>query len=341
MNPFAKVMGAVTASFFLAGTAGAQTTLPGTGKTVHYAQDDSLGGNYVVAQITSQALKKLGYDVRLSTMDTTLFFQAVSQGDMDLATDVTLPQREPGFRAIAQQATLVGDGMIIGGGINGYLVDRKTAVANNITNLQQMKDPKIAGLFGSDGKAEMISCDPAWSCGVVVDYQLDKFGLKQTVKPIRGKYEALMADVVAKVRNGKPAFYYAWSPSWMTNALKPGSDVVWLPTPQDALPPDVPARGSALVKGVVGCAGGADPCRMAMGAWNYDTVANKQFLAGNPAVKALLEQIRFPLSTWSEWEGAISKEGGSVSVIKKLSDAWIASNQSQFDQWVATASKAR
>ena len=341
MNTFAKVLGAVTASFFLAGTAGAQTTLPGTGKTVHYAQDDSLGGNYVVAQITSQALKKLGYDVRLSTMDTTLFFQAVSQGDMDLATDVTLPQREPGFRAIARQATLVGDGMIIGGGINGYLVDRKTAVANNITNLQQMKDPKIAGLFGSDGKAEMISCDPAWSCGVVVDYQLDKFGLKQTVKPIRGKYEALMADVVAKVRNGKPAFYYAWSPSWMTNALKPGSDVVWLPTPQDALPPDVPARGSALVKGVVGCAGGADPCRMAMGAWNYDTVANKQFLAGNPAVKALLEQIRFPLSTWSEWEGAISKEGGSVSVVKKLSDSWIASNQSQFDQWVATASKAR
>ncbi|WMY11849.1 glycine betaine/L-proline ABC transporter substrate-binding protein ProX [Paraburkholderia phenoliruptrix] len=341
MNTFAKVLGAVTASFFLAGTAGAQTTLPGAGKTVHYAQDDSLGGNYVVSQITSQALKKLGYDVRLSTMDTTLFFQAVSQGDMDLATDVTLPQREPGFRAIAQQATLVGDGMIIGGGINGYLVDRKTAVANNITNLQQMKDPKIAGLFGSDGKAEMISCDPAWSCGVVVDYQLDKFGLKQTVKPIRGKYEALMADVVAKVRNGKPAFYYAWSPSWMTNALKPGSDVVWLPTPQDALPPDVPARGSALVKGVVGCAGGADPCRMAMGAWNYDTVANKQFLAGNPAVKALLEQIRFPLSTWSEWEGAISKEGGSVSVVKKLSDSWFASNQSQFDQWVATASKAR
>lgn len=341
MNTFAKVMGAVTASFFLAGTTGAQTTLPGTGKTVRYAQDDSLGGNYVVAQITSQALKKLGYDVRLSTMDTTLFFQAVSQGDMDLATDVTLPQREPGFRAIAQQATLVGNGMIIGGGINGYLIDKKTAVANNITSLQQMKDPKIAGLFGSDGKAEMISCDPAWSCGVVVDYQLDKFGLKQTVKPIRGKYEALMADVVAKVHNGKPAFFYAWSPSWMTNALKPGSDVVWLPTPQDALPPDVPARGSALVKGVVGCAGGADPCRMAMGAWNYDTVANKQFLASNPAVKALLEQIRFPLSTWSEWEGAISKEGGSVSVVKKLSDAWIASNRSQFDQWVAAASKAR
>ncbi|MGF6538374.1 glycine betaine/L-proline ABC transporter substrate-binding protein ProX [Paraburkholderia youngii] len=339
MNALVKVIAAVATGFLFAGTVGAQT-LPGSGKTIRYAQDDSFGGNYVVAQITSQALKKLGYDVRLSTMDTTLFFQAVAQGDMDLATDVTLPQREPGFRAIAQQAAVVGDGMIIGGGINGYLVDRKTALAHNITSLEQMKDPKIAGLFGRDGKAEMISCDPAWSCGVVVDYQLDKFGLKQTVSPVRGKYEALMADVITKVQNGKPAFYYAWSPSWMTNALKPGTDVVWLPTPQDALPPNIPNRGTALVNGVVGCAGGANPCRMAMGSWNYDTVANKAFLAANPAVKALIEQIRFPLATWSEWEGVISKDGGSVSVVKKLSDAWIASNQSQFDQWVATASKA-
>jgi len=337
MNALTKAIAAVASGLMFAATVGAQT-LPGSGKTIRYAQDDSLGGNYVVAQITSQALQKLGYDVRLSTMDTTLFFQAVSQGDMDLATDVTLPQREPGFRAIQQQAMVVGNGMIIGGGVNGYLIDKKTAVASHITSLDQMKNPKIAGLFGRDGKAEMISCDPAWSCGAVVDYQLDKFGLKQTINPVRGKYEALMADVITKVRNGKPAFYYAWSPSWMTNALKPGTDVVWLPTPEDALPPGVPNRGSALVHGVVGCAGGADPCRMAMGSWNYDTVANKAFITANPAVKTLIEQIKFPLATWSEWEGAISKQGGSVTVVKKLADEWIASNKSQFDQWVKSAS---
>lgn len=340
MKGFAKAVASFTFSLVAAGALHAQT-LPGTGKTIHYAQSDSFGGNYVVAQIVSKAFKGLGYDVKLSTMNTTLFFQAVAQGDIDIATDVNFPQREPGFRAVASQAMIVGSGLIAGDGINGYLIDKKTALQYHITSLEQMKDPKIAGLFGKDGKAELISCDPGWSCGDVVDYQLDKFGLKPTVKAVRGKYEALMVEAVTKVRQGKPAFFYAWSPSWVTNALVPGVDVVWLPPPADALPPNVPNKGSALVNNVEGCAGGANPCRMAMASWNWGSVANKQFIAANPAVKALIEQIRFPGKTWSQWEATISKEGGSPALITKLSDEWIAANKAQMDQWVATAAKAK
>ncbi len=84
----------------------------------------------------------------------------------------------------------------------------------------------------------------------MIDYQMKAFELTGTVRQVRGKYEALMADVVTKVKGGKPVFFYAWSPSWVTNALVPGSDVLWLPTPKDALPPDIPNDGSALVKDV-------------------------------------------------------------------------------------------
>ena len=76
-------------------TAAAQD-LPGKGKTVRYAQSDSLGANYVTAQIMSRAMKELGYDVKMTTINTTLFFQAAAQGDLDIATDVNFPQREPG-----------------------------------------------------------------------------------------------------------------------------------------------------------------------------------------------------------------------------------------------------
>ena len=31
-------------------------------------------------------------------------------------------------------------------------------------------------------------------------------------------------------------------------------------------------------------------------------VANKQFIAANPVVKKLVEQIRFPSATWSAWQ---------------------------------------
>jgi glycine betaine/proline transport system substrate-binding protein len=315
--------------------------LPGKGKTVRFAQGDSLGANYVTAQIVMAALKELGYDVKLSTVNTTLFFQAAAQGDLDLATDVNFPQREPGFRAVEKDAEIIGTGLIVGGGINGYLIDKKTADAHNITTLIQMKDPKIAALFGKDGKADLINCDPGWSCGDVVDFQLNKFGLKDTVKSVRGKYEALMVETVARVKRGEPAFFYAWSPSWVNNALVPGKDVVWLPTPEDALPPSVPNKGSALVKGVKGCAGGADPCRMAMASWNWGAVANKKFVAANPAVKVLVENIKFPLETWSEWEFNINKNRGNNALIKQMADEWIAGHKTQLDSWVAAGRAAK
>ena len=338
MNMFHKTLACAAVLLALTGTAHADG-LPGDGKTIRYAQDSSLGGNYVVAQIVSDAFKQLGYKVKLVTLDNTLFFPAVAQKDMDIGTDITLPQREPGFRAVAKYAEQVGEGSIIGGGINGYLIDKKTALANNITTLDQFKDPKVAALFGEGGagKAQLTSCDPAWSCGKVIDYQMKAFGLTDTVRQVRGKYEALMADVVTKVKSGQPVFFYAWSPSWVTNALVPGKDVVWLPTPKDALPADIPNDGSALVKDVPGCAADANPCRMAMGSWNYNTIANKEFLAQNPAVKQLMQQVRFPAATWSQWEAAIGKDGGSPEVIRKLADQWLAENKAQFDQWISAA----
>lgn len=315
--------------------------LPGKGKTVRFAQSDSLGANYVTAQIAIRALKELGYDVKLSTVNTTLFFQAAAQGDLDIATDINFPQREPGFRAVEKDAEIVGLGSIVGGGINGYLIDKKTADTYNITSLIQMKDPKIAAVFGKDGKADLINCDPGWSCGDVVDFQLDKFGLRDTVKSVRGKYEALMVETVARVKRGEPAFFYAWSPSWVNNALVPGKDVVWLPTPADALPPSVPNKGSALVKGVKGCAGDADPCRMAMSSWNWGAVANKKFLAANPAVKAFVENMKFPLDDWSQWEFNINKNGGSSAQISKMADEWVASHKDQYNSWIAAARTAK
>ncbi|GJD49352.1 Glycine betaine-binding periplasmic protein OusX [Methylobacterium crusticola] len=314
---------------------------PGRGRTVRYAQGDSLGANYVTAQIVMRAMRELGYGVKLTTLNTTLFFQAAAQGDLDLATDVNFPQREPGFRAVEKQATTVGTGLIASGGVNGYLIDRKTAAAHAITSLEQLREPRLAALFGKNGQADLINCDPGWSCGDVVDFQLGKFGLKDTVRSVRGKYEALMVEAVARVKRGEPALFYAWSPSWVTNALIPGEDVVWLPTPEDALPPNVPNRGSALVSGVKGCAGGADPCRMAMASWNWMAVANREFLAANPAIRVLIEGMTFPLATWTGWEYNINKGGGSTALVTKLADAWIAANRPQFDGWIAAAARAR
>lgn len=48
----------------------------------------------------------------------------------------------------------------------GYLIDKKTADKYHITNIEQLKDPKIAKLFdaNNDGKADLTGCNPGWGC---------------------------------------------------------------------------------------------------------------------------------------------------------------------------------
>ncbi|WP_426111990.1 glycine betaine/L-proline ABC transporter substrate-binding protein ProX [Pseudomonas sp. DSP3-2-2] len=310
---------------------------PGEGKTVRFAQSDSMGANYVVNRIVRIALGELGYEIKPSTLSSVLFFEAAANGDLDLSVDINFPQRQPSFDKVQNDLVKIGHGAIQGGGYNGYMIDKKTADQYGITSLEQLKDPKIAGLFGKDGKASLIACDPGWSCDAVVQYQVDKFGLRNTVKTVTGKYEALMFETIAKVKRGEPVLFYAWIPSWMTAALVPGKDVVWLPTPFDALPEAMHSTTSALTPGVPGCAGNADPCRMAMAAWNWQSVGNKDFIAKNPAVKSLVEQVSFPLQSWSDWEQTLSQKGASERTIKALADEWISNNKSTFDAWVAQA----
>src|SRR5207248_9792475 len=69
----------------------------------------------------------------------------------------------------------------------------------------------------------------------------DLFGLSDTVRSVRGKYEALMGETFSRYRAGEPVLFYGWSPGWVVDTLRPGRDVVWLPTPFEALPPGVTA----------------------------------------------------------------------------------------------------
>ncbi len=283
-------------------------SLPGEGKTIRFARGDSLGANYIQDDILIQGLEKLGYDVKLTTVSTIAFFQAASQGDLDVAADINIPQEIAAYEPVKDTVELVGDGNIVGGGTNGYLVDKKTAETYKLTNFEQLKDPKIAALFDAngDGKADLVNCDPGWQCGDVVDYQVEKFGLADTVKTVRGKYEVLLAETFARFKRGEPTLVYTWQPSWVTDTLKPGTETVWLPIPYDAMP---------------------------------DNIANRDFIAENPAVRAFLAEAKWPTSTWAEWESELNKDT-SDRAIKTIADGWIAKNQAQFDTWVEAATKA-
>lgn len=332
-----KCLGLALAAALAAGAATAQEQ-PGEGRSIRFAQNDSLGANYVQDRIIIRALEELGYDVDLTTVGVAAFFQAAAQGDMDITADINMPQREPQYEKVSDRLALVGDGTIIAGGTNGFMIDKKTAEEYDITSIDQLQDPEIAKLFDTDGdgKANLINCDPGWSCGDVVDFQLEEFGLSDTVESVRAKYEPLMAEMFARIRAGEPVLFYTWAPSFVTAKLEPGKDVVWVPIPYGALPEGVEAKGGHEVAGLEGCAGGQDPCRMVTGSWNWLIAANRDFLEENPAVKALGEAVEWPLSTWSSWEGQMS-DSNTDRALQAIADKWIDENREQFDAWVEEA----
>ncbi len=65
----------------------------------------------------------------------------------------------------------------------------------------------------------------------MINHQIDAYGLSKTVTHNQGNYAAMMADTIARYKEGKPVLHYTWTPYWVSDVLKPGKDVVWLQVP--------------------------------------------------------------------------------------------------------------
>ena len=102
------------------------------------------------------------------------------------------------------------EGVYVNGAAQGYLIDKKTAEQYHITNVEQLKDPKIAKLFDTngDGKADLTGCTPGWGCEAVINHHIKAYGLSNTVEHNQGNYAAMIADTITRYKEGKPVLYY-------------------------------------------------------------------------------------------------------------------------------------
>ena len=307
------------------------------GTVVKLGRWDTFGGELVSNGIVKSLLGDLGYKVEVSSLSPAPFYKALGQGDVDLWDGGTWPNHAAMFAAIKDTAVVLGDGTIIGGGVNAILIDKKTAEEHHITHLEQFSDPKIAKIFDTDGdgKADLYQCDFGWGCANIVDFYIKSLKLEPNVKSVQAKWDMLMADTVAKFQRGEPVMYYAWAPSWITHKLQPGRDVVWLQIDSKDLPAAMQdgtdVRGSS--PGIAGCAGGSDPCEIGA-PWNNKMIANKAFADAHPGVSKMLAEMKWSLETWSAWEDAINDGAKSDADFRRLADEWIASNKVTYDAWL-------
>jgi glycine betaine/proline transport system substrate-binding protein len=338
---FEKSCALAVGLLLLQGAASYAETLPGAGRTVTPGRPTWDTG-YFYVEIYDRAVAALGYAVKPPvTLENPAFYSALGQGDVDFWVETDVPLHNVYLDKIKGQYDLVGN--VAKGELQGYVVDKKTAEALHIETLDDFKRPEVVKAFDENGtgKAQLVACPPGWGCELVIDHQIDAYGLKNFVEPIKASYSASMADAVAKYKTGKPLFAYIWSPSWMAAMLKPGTDVVWIEVPFPSLPADQKAaEPTTFVKGVVGCVENHDPCKIGWAPFDVRPIGNVKFLNDNPAIKKLFEVMTIPTADISAENLKMYQGEKNQPDIDKHATDWIKAHQQQFDQWIAEAKSA-
>ena len=314
---------------------------PGEGVTVKPARATWNTGFFQEA-LVSRALTELGYEVnKPKDLTNPIFYKSVALGDVDYWTNGWFPMHNAQMPKDWQKNMAKVGYVVKAGGLQGYLVSKAAAEKFNIKSLDDFKRPEVVEAFDAngDGKADLTACPPGWGCEKVIRFHLDTYKLRKYIKPIKASYAAGMAAAMGRYKNGKPIFFYTWTPNWTVYMLKPGKDVVWINVPKI-----VPSKAQKAavdrmtVSGVEGAV--SDPVKLGFVVSDIRIVANKKFLAKNPAAKKFFEVFTLPLEDINEQNTRMNKGEKSQKDIERHVDAWIAKNQDKWNKWLDAAGKA-
>ena len=277
---------------------------------------------YFQAEVYKQALEKMGYKVsEPKAMKPSVFYVAAAAGDLDLWVNGWFGTHDTYIAETKGKVKAVGS-VMSKGGLQGYLVDKKTADKLGIKSVMDIK--KHAKQFDSngDGKADMVACPPGWGCEKQITKHFAELGLGDFINPVQADYSASMADAIAKYKNGKSVLFYTWTPNWTVGALELGKDIVWIEVPYSETKA---VKVSNATKSKINMGFGADDIRPA---------ANVAFLKANPKVEKMLKKASIPLADVAAQNMKMNQGEKSEKAIKKHASAWIKANQSTFDSWL-------
>lgn len=310
---------------------------PGSGTEIIMAQPTWDTG-WFHTEIFRQMLGELGYSVgEVLTLDNPAFYQSVAFGDVTMWVDGWFPIHNPYIPSFEGSAEII-SGVVTGGAMEGYLVDKATAEELDITSLEDFKRDDVKAAFDrdGDGRADMVACPPGWGCELTIEHHFNAYGLNEHVNLIKAGYAASMADAVAAYETGDPIFFYTWTPNWTVNELVPGEDVVWIEVPEVNLPEEMADLADAATReGVTGCV--SDPCRLGFPANTIDAVVNSAFLEDNPSVRALLEAVEIPIEDVYAQNAEMNAGNDDIEA---QASAWIEDNRALVDSWLETARAA-
>ncbi len=284
------------------------------------------------AEVINLALEKLGYQTaEIKELDYSAMYVAIANQDLDFTPAHYIRGHIKFFENAGGSEKLERLGKIVDPVTQAYKIDRRTAQEYQITNLEQLKDSKIAQLFDTDGdgKANLAGCNTGWRCEQIIEYHINAYGLQETVEQDSGNYFAVIADGITRYKQGEPILFYTWTPLWLNSVLQEGKDVTSLEVNQTKFPEDLSqyTEKDTTVNG------------KNLGLLVDQTVilANQEFLAANPVAQALFELIQIPVEDISAENNLIQNGENQPEDIRRHAEEWVQQNQVLFNSWVEAA----
>jgi len=315
--------------------------MPGEGVKVQPARATWNTGYFQEALVRA-GLIELGYNAKKpKELQNPIFYQSLALGDLDYWTNGWFPVHDGQLpKNFYEKGEKVGY-VVKAGGLQGYLVSKKEVEKFNIQSLEDFKRPEVKEAFDAngDGKADLTACPAGWGCEGTITHHLDVYGLEDHINPIKASYSASMADALARYQSGEPAFFYTWAPNWTIFKFKPGEDVVWMNVPEiKPTEAQLPMVDRLTVSGIEGAV--SDPVKLGFVVADIQIVANKEFLAKNPAAKKFFEVFTLPLSDINEQNTKMQDGQKSQKDIDRHVKEWIAANQEKWNGWLEAARAA-
>ena len=265
----------------------------------------------------------MGYKIKkLKSIKPSIFYVAAAQGDVDLWVNGWFATHDTYLAETKGKVKPVGY-VMKKGGLQGYLVDKKTADRLNIKSVLDIRKHAKQFDANNDGKADMVACPPGWGCEKQITKHFAELKLGEFINPIQAEYSASMADALARYKNGKSILFYTWTPNWTVGAFKLGKDVVWIEVPYSKT---TVTEVDNATKPAINLGFGADDIR---------PVANAAFLKKNPKVEKLLEVASIPLADIAAQNMQMNKGEKSEREVQAHAKAWVKKNQKTFDSWIA------
>lgn len=315
--------------------------LPGKGVTVRPSRATWNTG-YFQEAVVRLGLEELGYEVnKAKDLQNPLFYQSLVLGDVDYWANGWFPLHNDQLPAnFDEKGELVGY-IAKNGGLQGYLVSKEHVEEYNIKSLEDFKRPEVKKAFDAngDGKADLVACPPGWGCEKVITHHMDVYDMDDHVNPIKAAYAASIAQAEASYKNGEPVFFYTWAPNWTIFKFKPGEDVVWINVPEiKPTEGQEPNKDAMTATGITGAV--SDPIDLGFVVNDIRIVANKEFLADNPAAKKFFEQVKIPLVDINRQNTLMQDGEDSQEDIDRHAREWIQENQEQWNSWIEAAKAA-